>query len=116
MLHSRDRGCTKPGCPVSGYASQVHHTQGWTRNNGQTTIDALTLACGPDNRLAEEGWTVTIVNGVAEWTPPPELDTGQARVNDHHHPERLLKPPDDDVDEACDSLESNPDPPQSNAA
>ncbi len=31
-----------------------------------------------------------------EWTPPPHLDTGQTRVNTHHRPELLLRPPDDD--------------------
>jgi hypothetical protein len=111
MLHDRDRGCTKPGCPVGGYNSQVHHTQGWIKNHGQTNIDQLTLACGPDNRLAEEGWTVDIRNGIAEWTPPPELDTGQARVNDYHHPQRLLKPPDDQPDTGHTGTESDPDPP-----
>jgi hypothetical protein len=116
MLHDRDRGCTKPGCTVNGYSSQVHHTQGWVKDHGQTNIDLLTLACGPDNRLAEDGWTVTIANGIAQWTPPPDLDTGQARTNDYHHPERLLTPPDDDIDDACEPTESDPDPPQSEAA
>ena len=116
MLHDRDRGCTKPGCKVDGYSSQVHHTQGWVKDHGQTNIDLLTLACGPDNRLAEDGWTVTIVNGTAEWTPPPDLDTGQTRTNDYHHPERLLKPPDNHIHNACKSIESDPDPPQSDAA
>jgi hypothetical protein len=116
MLHNRDRGCTKPGCPVSGYASQVHHTRGWTRNNGQTNIDELTLACGPDNRLAEEGWTVDIRDGIAEWTPPPQLDTGQTRINDYHHPERILKPPDAEPDIGHPGTESDPDPPHQDAA
>ena len=26
-----------------------------------------------------------------EWIPPPGLDTGQARVNTYHRPERLLR-------------------------
>jgi hypothetical protein len=30
-----------------------------------------------------------------EWTPPPPLDTGQARLNYYHRPERLLNPADD---------------------
>jgi hypothetical protein len=29
VLHARDRGCTKPGCTVPGYGTQVHHTNGW---------------------------------------------------------------------------------------
>jgi hypothetical protein len=37
--------------------------------------------------------------GAVEWTPPPALDTGQARVNDYHHPERMLRGiADDDQD------------------
>jgi hypothetical protein len=93
VLHARDRGCTKPGCTVPGYNTQVHHTTGWAKHHGQTNIDEETLACPGDNRLAEEGWTVTIRNGTAEWIPPPALDTGQTRINYYHHPERLLAEP-----------------------
>ena len=36
------------------------------------------------------GWTTRInADNDVEWIPPPELDTGQARVNDYHRPERL---------------------------
>jgi hypothetical protein len=96
VLLSLYRGCTFPGCTVPGYGCQVHHVNGWAKNNGQTNIDEEVLACGPDNRLAEEGWTVVIRNGRAEWIPPPHLDTGQTRTNFYHHPERLLADPDDD--------------------
>jgi len=51
------------------------------------------------NRLVDKdnGWTTTINNhGDAEWHPPPGLDTGQTRINYHHRPELLLKPPDKD--------------------
>ena len=103
VLLSRDGGCTFPGCPVPGYGSQVHHVNGWATNNGHTNVDEMVLACGADNRMAEEGWTVHIRNGVAEWIPPPQLDTGQTRTNFYHHPGRLLiRPepvdPDDDED------------------
>ncbi|MET0475125.1 MAG: HNH endonuclease signature motif containing protein [Mycobacterium sp.] len=94
VLYARDRGCTFPGCTVPAYGTQVHHTAGW-KNNGNTNIDEEALACGPDNRLAEEDWTVRIRNGVAEWIPPPALDSGQNRVNHYHHPERLLAEPDE---------------------
>jgi len=96
VLHARDRGCTKPGCTVPGYGTQVHHMTGWARN-GLTDVDAVTLACGGDNRLAENGWTVQLEDGVVQWIPPPELDVGQARVNYLHHPERLLTPDDESV-------------------
>ncbi|MEU0495823.1 HNH endonuclease signature motif containing protein [Mycobacterium sp. NPDC006124] len=94
VLHARDRGCTKPGCTVPGYGTQVHHMTGWA-HNGQTDIDDVTLACGGDNRLAETGWTVQLEDGVVQWIPPPQLDVGQTRINYLHHPERLLTPDDE---------------------
>lgn len=96
VLLARDGGCTFPGCTVGGYGTQVHHMTGWAKSNGQTNINAMTLACGGDNRMAELGWTVQIRDGQVEWIPPPELDTGRARVNFYHHPQRLLMDPDPD--------------------
>ena len=94
---ANDRGCTRPGCTAPGYWCQVHHVDGWAAD-GETNINELTLACGPDNRLVEEGgWTTRKrKDGRTEWIPPPHLDTGQSRVNDHHHPEKCLLPEDDD--------------------
>jgi hypothetical protein len=99
VLFARDRGCTKPGCTVPAYGTQVHHTEGWARNHGQTNIDEETLACGADNRLAEKGWTTVVGPNGVEWIPPPELDVGQPRINAYHHPERLLAPPPEPEDE-----------------
>jgi hypothetical protein len=99
VLHARDRGCTHPGCPVPGYGCQVHHINGWAKNGGRTDIIEEVLACRAHNLLAEQGWTVRIrADGSVEWIPPPALDVGQARTNAYHHPERVLKPPDDDGD------------------
>ena len=91
-LRARDRGCTRPGCTAPGYWSQAHHLQSWAAADGPTNIDKLTLACPPDNRMVEEGGWITRQrhDGTTEWIPPPQLDTGQARVNDYHHPERYL--------------------------
>jgi hypothetical protein len=95
VLQALDRGCTKPGCTAPGYWCQVHHVDGWAADGGRTDIPQLTLACGPDNRSVEEqGYTTRKrADGRTEWIPPPHLDTGQARVNDYHHPERYLRPP-----------------------
>jgi hypothetical protein len=100
VLHARDRGCTRPGCTAAGYRCQAHHDDGWVAGNGPTDIDKLSLACGPDNRLVEEGgWTTRKRHdGRTEWIPPPHLDTGQARVNDYHHPENYLMPDQGDED------------------
>ncbi|HEX5143922.1 MAG TPA: HNH endonuclease signature motif containing protein [Mycobacterium sp.] len=92
VLHSKDRGCTRPGCTAPGYLCEVHHVTEWLIG-GRTDIDGLTFACKPDHRLLSQGWKV-VKNaiGQSEWIPPPDIDTGQARVNDFHHPERLLRP------------------------
>ena len=98
MLIARDGGCTKPGCTVPAYGSQVHHAARDWADDGQTNVDELGLACGPDNRMVgRDGWTTRInANHDVEWIPPGPLDTGQARVNDYHRPERLHRPPEDE--------------------
>ena len=58
MLIARDGGCTKPCCTVGAYGCQAHHaTKDWA-NGGNTNVDDMTLACGPDNRDVDDtGWT-----------------------------------------------------------
>src|SRR3954451_18179113 len=98
MLIARDGGCTKPGCTVPAYGSQVHHAARDWADYGQTNVDELGLACGPDNRMVGPGGWETRVNADndVEWIPPSDLDTGQARINDYHRPERLHRPLDDE--------------------
>jgi hypothetical protein len=96
MLYAKDRGCTKPGCDAPAYHSQVHHVRGW-KTTRRTHINELTLACGPDNRLAEKGWTTRKnANGDTEWIPPAHLDHGRPRTNTFYHPEKVLAPNDDE--------------------
>jgi Domain of unknown function (DUF222) len=97
MLIARDAGCTKPACPVPAYGSQVHHALRDWADNGNTNVNELALACGPDNRLVDkDGWTTTInTRGDVEWIPPPPLEHGQARINYYHRPELLLRPPEE---------------------
>lgn len=92
VLHARDRGCTRPGCPVSGYLSQAHHLERDWADGGQTDIDDLALACAPDNRIATvQGWTTRLGDsGRVEWIPPPELERGQPRVNPYHFIEDFI--------------------------
>ena len=99
MLIARDGGCTKPCCTVGAYGSQVHHAVADWVDGGNTNIDDMALACGSDNRAADEdgGYTTRInERHECEWIPPPHLDNGQARVNFYHRPEVLLRPPDDE--------------------
>jgi hypothetical protein len=55
--HSKDRGCTRPGCDAPGYHCEVHHIEEWATTHC-TDINTLTLACGSDHALVEPGgWT-----------------------------------------------------------
>ena len=47
-------------------------------------------------------------DGRTEWIPPPHLDTGQARVNNYHHPERYLIPDDDERPDENDEETGDP--------
>jgi hypothetical protein len=99
MLIARDGGYTKPCATVGAYGSQVHHALRDWADGGNTNINDMALACGPDNRLVhnDSGYTTTINDrGDVEWTPPPDLDTGQTRINTYHRPELLLHPPNDE--------------------
>ncbi|WP_313888574.1 DUF222 domain-containing protein [Mycolicibacterium sp. CBMA 226] len=103
MLFARDRGCTKPGCTAPASRCQAHHAVCNWRDDGQTDITDMTLACGCDNVLADTGgWTTTMKNGRAHWTPPPLLDVGQPRTNQYHHP-TLYPPEGEDADGESDS-------------
>ncbi len=98
MLIARDGGCTKPGCTVPAYGCQVHHAAADWADDGNTNVDELGLACGPDNRMVGPNSWRTRLNDrhEVEWIPPPHLDTGQTRINTYHTPEKLLRPPNND--------------------
>ena len=96
VLHAKDRGCTFPGCTVPGYLCEVHHNNPYA-TNPVTDINHLSFACGPNHKLADQGWTTRKnARGDTEWIPPPHLDYGQARTNTFHHPEKLLRDEEED--------------------
>jgi len=86
----------------------VHHAKRDWAAGGQTNIDDLTLACGPDNRLVKDGgWsTRKRTDGTTEWDPPPRLDHGQRRTNNYFHPEKMLRDDQDDEEEGKDQSEA----------
>lgn len=98
VLYARERGCSKPGCTVGAYWCEVHHCEEWQRDQGGTDITTETLVCKRDHRMiGPNGWiTKKRADGVTQWFPPPELDTGGPTTNDMHHPERFLRKPHDD--------------------
>src|SRR5271156_4784623 len=97
VLYAKDRGCSFPNCDVPGYFTEVHHVTPYAKCR-TTDVNDLALACGPNHKLAEQGWTTRKNhNGDTEWIPPAHLDHGQPRVNTYHHPEKLLRDDDDEV-------------------
>jgi Domain of unknown function (DUF222) len=98
VLYAKDRGCSFPGCSVPGYLCEVHHCNRYA-TNPVTDVNDLTFGCGPNHKLAEQGWaTRKNSHGQTEWIPPPHLDHGQPRVNTFHHPEKLLRDDDEGED------------------
>jgi hypothetical protein len=97
VLYAKDRGCSFPGCSVPAHLCETHHCTPYA-TNPVTDINDLTLACGPNHKLADQGWTTRKNSqGDTEWIPPPHLDHGQPRTNTYHHPEQLLQDDDDGV-------------------
>ena len=95
VLHAKDRGCSFPGCTVPGYLCEVHHNDPYATNPA-TDVNDMTLACGPNHKLADQGWTTRKnARGDTEWIPPAHLDHGQPRTNTYHHPEKLLRDDED---------------------
>ena len=81
MLIARDGGCTKPCCPVPAYGSQVHHALRDWADDGNTNVNELALACGPDNRLVDKdgGWTTTINDPRRRRMDPPTATSTPAK-------------------------------------
>ena len=85
VLYAKDRGCSAPGCDISGYLCEVHHVEDWATTH-TTDVNQLTLACGPHHRLIGNQWTTRKrANGDTEWIPPPHLDHGQLRTREVHY-------------------------------
>jgi hypothetical protein len=99
VLYAKDRGCSYPGCTVPANLCETHHCNPYA-TNPVTDVNDLTLACGPNHKLADQGWTTRKNhNGDTEWIPPAHLDHGQPRTNTYHHPEKLLQDDDEDDDD-----------------
>ncbi|WP_155764588.1 HNH endonuclease signature motif containing protein, partial [Mycobacterium intracellulare] len=102
VLYAKDRGCSAPGCTVSGYYCEVHHVTDYATCR-TTDVNQLTFACGPHHRLLQpRGWTTRKnAKGETEWKPPPHLERNRPRTNMFHHPEKLLRDGDKDDEADC---------------
>ena len=77
---ARDGGCAFPGCTAPPGWTQAHHITEW-RDTHRTSVDNGCLLCGWHHREFERlGWSVAIVNGRPEWTPPRSIDPEQKPI------------------------------------
>ncbi|WP_245555751.1 HNH endonuclease signature motif containing protein [Gordonia soli] len=97
-LFARDRGCTAPDCDQPAMHSEAHHLIDWAEG-GRTDIDDLGVACPKHNRAAgprRDQWTTRLdrATGRVTWTPPatsePTNGPPEPRINNRHHPDRVL--------------------------
>ncbi|HJQ01653.1 MAG TPA: DUF222 domain-containing protein [Jatrophihabitans sp.] len=83
-LIGRDKGCTFPGCTMPPEWTEKHHVRAW-RDGGATNIDNLCLVCDyhHDHHL-QQGWTITMRDGLPYYRPPKWKDPEQRPIRNHH--------------------------------
>ena len=97
--HSRDKGCTRPGCTVPGYHCEVMHTPDWYPD-GASDADKLHFGCGPDHKMVTTGHAHTTVtdDGRLAWT----IGDAPPQTNPIHHADQdfLTNDNEDDTSQA----------------
>ncbi len=85
-LAARDGGCCFPGCTRPSAWTEAHHVRAWI-DGGRTELDNLCLLCAHHHRsFHSAGWSVAIIDGLPQWTPPAWLDPRRRpRPNTAHH-------------------------------
>ncbi|WP_375485381.1 DUF222 domain-containing protein [uncultured Jatrophihabitans sp.] len=79
-LIARDRGCAFPGCLAPPGWCQIHHILEHILG-GPTTLDNAVMLCGHHHRTFQTAnWTVDIVNGRPQWTPPRTIDPDRTPI------------------------------------
>ncbi|QWF83944.1 hypothetical protein HUW46_07387 [Amycolatopsis sp. CA-230715] len=84
MLAMRDKGCAFPGCSRAPRHCEAHHVVAWA-HGGLTEVGNLVLLCSAHHRLLHRSdWTLRMVNGLPEFTPPDFIDPWRrSRTNRH---------------------------------
>jgi hypothetical protein len=91
-LAARDGGCSFPSCDRPPDWCETHHITPWA-DGGTTDLDNTTLLCGFHHREhGKRGWTVRLVDGIPEWTPPRWIDP-QLIPRRNHRPPLHFPPP-----------------------
>jgi hypothetical protein len=96
-LHTRDGGCSFPGCTHPPSYCDRHHIIDWI-HGGPTDLDNLTLLCRYHHtHFLQKGWTCRInADQLPEWIPPwwidqhqrPQINARIRRLHAQRQPER----------------------------
>lgn len=104
----RDAGCTFPTCDRKAKWCQAHHVRHWI-DGGPTSLDNLTLLCGPHHRLLHHSdWEARMING-RPWyfrrlTSTPAGRLGATHCTHIGHPLAGARPPTFDPETRTDGV------------
>lgn len=88
-LHQRDRGCAFPGCVVPAQWTDAHHIVHWVEG-GPTELANLVLLCPSHHTMLHQSeWSVSMVDGIPLFHPPPWQRAGPLR-NLFHRPDLVV--------------------------
>jgi len=74
-LAERDGGCAWAGCPHPPSYAEAHHIRWWDEHHGTTDLDNGILLCSNHHhRVHDDGWEITIRDGVPWFIPPAHID------------------------------------------
>jgi hypothetical protein len=90
-LVARDQGCAFPGCDRPASWCDAHHCQHWA-DGGPTALCNLCLLCSHHHDVVHhDGWTITMINAMPWFIPPPWIDPDQIPRQHSRHKVRQLR-------------------------
>ena len=90
-LVARDQGCAFPGCDRPASWCDAHHCKHWA-DGGDTAICNLCLLCAHHHDVVHhDGWTITMINAMPWFIPPPWIDVDQTPRQHSRHKKRELR-------------------------
>ncbi|GAA3990555.1 HNH endonuclease signature motif containing protein [Allokutzneria multivorans] len=78
-LAVRDKGCAFPGCDRPPAWTEAHHVLYWTKHQGPTDLNNMTLLCSHHHHVIhQEDWKIVFAeDGRPDFIPPPWVDPEQ---------------------------------------
>lgn len=90
-LVARDQGCAFPGCDRPASWCDAHHCKHWS-DGGDTALGNLCLVCAHHHDVVHhDSWTITMINAMPWFIPPPWIDPDQTPQQHNRHKIRKLR-------------------------